>query len=137
MHNVLNAYQSAVKQVLTGRELEAAVLHKAASRLRVCHANWDGTLNDQLAQALEMTRAIWTVLQGDLMDTTSPLPQPLRVNLLKISSLIDRLVLEIVAEPVQAKVELLIDINVGIAEGLLSGPGASHGYRGAQALYAA
>ena len=123
MRNVLDAYQSAVKQVLGGRELEAAVLHKAANRLRSCRHDLNGTISEQLSQALAMNRAIWTVIQGDLLDANNPLPQPLRVNLLKLSSIVDRVTLEIMAEPIADKLELLIDINTGIAEGLLSGPG--------------
>lgn len=123
MRNVLDAYQSAVKQVLGGRELEAAVLQKAANRMRCCRQNWDGSLNDALSQALAMNRAIWTVFQGELLDTSNPLPQPIRVNLLKLSRIVDRVTFEIMAEPVADKLDLLIDINSGIAEGLLSGPG--------------
>lgn len=133
MRSVLDVYQSAVKQVLGGRELEAAVLQKAAHKMRSCRQNWDGSLSDALSQALTMNRAIWTVFQGELLDTNNPLPQPIRVNLLKLSRIVDRVTFEIMAEPEADKLELLIDINIGIAEGLLSGPGV---YRAPQTLCA-
>ena len=103
-------------------ELEAAVL-QAANRMCSCRQNWDGCLNDALSQALAMNRTIWTVFQGELLDTNNPLPQPIRVNLLKLSRIVERVIFEIMAEPVADKLELLIDINLGIADGLLSGPG--------------
>jgi flagellar protein FlaF len=101
--------------------------------MRSCGSNWDGSLNEPLVQALEMNRAIWSVLQAELMNTGNPLPQPVKVNLLKLSRIVDRVTFEIMAEPAADKLELLIDINVGIAEGLLSGPGV---YRGPQTMCA-
>jgi flagellar biosynthesis regulator FlaF len=67
-----------------------------------------------------MNRRVWTVFQSDLMDTDNQLPQSVCVNLLKLSRIIDGVTLEIIAEPVSDNVDLLIDINIGIAEGLLS-----------------
>jgi flagellar protein FlaF len=120
MRNVLDVYQLAVKQVLGGRELEAAVLQKAARCLRMGRDSSNGCVTDELSQALEMNAKIWTVLQSDLMDTNNPLPQSLRLNLVKLSLIVDRVTLEITAHGKLEKVEVLIDINTGIAEGLLS-----------------
>src|SRR5688572_15711799 len=127
MRNACDVYQSAVKQVLGGRELEAAVLQKSANRLSACR-DGEVTMNAQLSQALDMNRSVWTVLQNELMDTASPLPQPIRVNLLKLSRIVDRVTLEVIAEPVADKIDLLIDINTGIAEGLLSNPGSQRAH---------
>lgn len=136
MPSLIDAYQSAVKQVLGGRELEAAVLQKAASRLRNCRDAWSGEMTDQCREAVEMNRAIWTVLQGELMAAGNPLPQPLKVNLLKLSLIIDRVTLGLLASPALSDIDLLIDINMGIAEGLLSRPAAAPGFRGPMTLCA-
>jgi flagellar protein FlaF len=137
MPSPIDAYQSAVKQVLGGRELEAAVLQKAANRLRKCKAAWTGELSAQCREAIEMNRAIWTVFQGELMERSNPMPQSLKVNLLKLSLIVDRVTLELLASPVVEKIDLLIDVNTGIAEGLLSRPADSvQSYRGPATLCA-
>ena len=114
-------YEGAVKQVLTGRELEAAVLRKAALRLKTCRAACEQAgPSGELLEALRMNQSIWSILQTELLDTNNPLPQPLRLNLLKLSKIVDRETMALTAQPSVDKLELLIDINLGIAEGLLA-----------------
>jgi flagellar protein FlaF len=119
-------YESAVRQVLSGRELEAAVLRKSAMRLRHCQKSWARNGVAELAEALEINQKIWSVFQADLLEPSNPLPQELRANLLRLSLIVDRQTLKILAEPSPEQLDLLIDINLAIAEGLISGAPRLH-----------
>jgi len=59
------------------------------------------------------------VLQAELMSDASPLPFPLRENILSLSSFVDRRTFEVMAYPQADKLEILIRINRGLADGLL------------------
>ena len=65
--NPLQAYENVNKTTLPGREIEAAVLTKAARSLKECQDNWDGNDRDEkLAAALKMNQLIWSIFQNEL-----------------------------------------------------------------------
>jgi len=105
---------------LAGRELEAAVLNKAAALLEEAVGRWQEDIDHALLdQALKYNQALWSVLQAELMSDASPLPFPLRENILSLSSFVDRRTFEVMAYPQADKLEILIRINRGLADGLL------------------
>jgi|WetSurMetagenome_2_1015567.scaffolds.fasta_scaffold416192_2 flagellar biosynthesis activator protein FlaF len=119
-------YESAVKEVRTGRELEAAVLRNAARKLQQCRDNWNSVPAAELPEALRINQSIWSILQRELLDEANPLPTPLKANLLKLSVIVDRQILDLVQQPEAEKLDLLVDINLGIAEGLSAQPIGLH-----------
>jgi len=105
---------------LAGRELEAAVLNKAAALLEEAVGRWQEDIDHALLdQALKYNQALWSVLQAELMSDANPLPFPLRENILSLSSFVDRRTFEVMAYPQADKLEILIRINRGLADGLL------------------
>jgi flagellar biosynthesis activator protein FlaF len=76
---------------------------------------------DVLRAALRRNWRLWTIFQATLVDPECQVPGAVRANLLGLSNFIDRQTAELLAKPDPAKVELLVNINRQISEGLLDG----------------
>jgi flagellar biosynthesis activator protein FlaF len=117
--NPMQAYQNVNRATMSGREIEASVLTKAALRLKKCLDNWkpDET-NEELDESLRYNQKIWTIFQSELLRTDNPLPKELKNDILRLSVFIDKRTLDIMAFPKPEKLKILIDINRNIASGL-------------------
>ena len=115
----LQAYETVNKKTMPGREIEAAVLTKAARKLKDCQENWNANDRDQqLNDALKFNQLVWSILQGELKKNDTPLDKQLRADLLRLSSFVDRRIFETMAEPSPEKLNIVININNNIAAGL-------------------
>ena len=122
----LRAYERVSKATLSGREIEAAILTKAALKLKECQDNWDAPdRDDRLEEALKYNQRIWSIIQAELDKDENPLPGQIKVNLLRLSTYIDQRSLEIMAYPDPEKLNIIININNNIAAGLRSRPAQS------------
>ena len=109
---------------MSGREVEAAVLTKAACKLRECQQNWDKDNREQkLNEALKYNQLIWSIFQGELQKEDNPLGRELRANLLRLSAFVDRQIFEAMGDPAPQKLDMVIEINTNIAAGLRERPG--------------
>jgi flagellar biosynthesis activator protein FlaF len=123
LKNPYHDYNTMAQATLSGRELEAHVLTKAANKLKSCRANWNPSgQNQSLNEALEYNKKIWSFFQVELADKESELPTDLRQNLLNLSLFIDKQTFNIISCPDPAKLNVLIDINLNIASGLRATP---------------
>lgn len=119
----LKAYDSVNKTTMSGRDVEAAVLTKAAVALKKCQDHWMDTDHDaNLSAALKFNQRVWTIFQAELGNVDNPLPERLKVDLLRLSAFIDKRTLEMMAHPSPEKLTVLISINHNIAAGLRSQP---------------
>jgi len=117
--NPLNVYESVNKTTMSGRDTEAAVLTKAALKLKECQDKWDAPDRDEkLDLALKFNQRIWSIFQGELAKEDNPLPNQLKVDLLSLSAFIDRRIFETLAYPTPDKLTVIININHNIAAGL-------------------
>jgi flagellar protein FlaF len=124
--NPVETYESINKSTATGREIEAAVLTKAANKLKECQQNWDAPDRvDRLDQAIRYNQRIWSILQAELDKEDNPLPDQIKINLLRLSTYIDQRSLDIMAYPEPQKLTIIIDINHNIAAGLRVRPVAN------------
>lgn len=118
-NNGLNAYKSVEKATVSGRETEARVLTEAAVKLRVCQKQWDNhDRNEMLDEALKYNQRIWTIFQSELGKKDNPLPDPIKLDLLRLSCFIDKRIFEVMAFPAPEKLNIIIKINENIAAGL-------------------
>jgi flagellar protein FlaF len=118
-NNALNAYKSVEKATASGREMEARVLTEAASKLRVCQKKWaDSGRTEMLDEALKYNQRIWTIFQAELGREDNPLPDHIKLDLLRLSSFIDKRIFETMGSPGIEKLNILIKINENIAAGL-------------------
>jgi flagellar biosynthesis activator protein FlaF len=120
MHrNPADAYEAVEKATLTGRELEAHVLSKAALLLEEVQRNWDGEgREERLELALKYNQRLWTFFQAEVSKSDNPLPEQVKRNLLALSVMVDKRIFDIMVEPIPDKLDLIISINRNIAAGL-------------------
>ena len=120
----LQAYETVSKTTMSGREIEAAALTKAACKLRECQHHWDSEDGKQkLNEALKYNQLIWNIFQGELKKDDNPLDKGLRADLLRLSAVVDRQIFDTMGDPSPDKLNLVIDINNNIAAGLRQTPG--------------
>ncbi len=121
--NPLEAYKTVEKTTISGRETEARVLTQAALKLKDCRDNWHAEGQDEkLDEALKYTQRIWSIFQGELSKQDNPLPRQLKINLLQLSSFIDKRIFETMSYPSPDKLTAVININTNIAAGLRGSP---------------
>ena len=113
------AYDSVNKSTMSGRDVEAAVLTKAALKLKACQDNWSQNGNDgNLEAALKYNQRVWCIFQAELENPKNPLPSALKANLFQLIAFIDKRTLGTIAYPTPEKLTILININHNIAAGL-------------------
>ncbi len=119
----LRAYESVSKATQSGREIEAAVLTKAALKLKKCQDDWDAPdRNNRLDEALKYNQRIWSIFQSELSREDHGLPKKLRLDILRLAAFIDRRIFETMAFPEPDKLNVVIDINNNLAAGLRGSP---------------
>lgn len=117
--NQLEAYRTVQKTTMSGREIEAAVLTKAAILLKDCQNKWnDDNRNAKLDEALKYNQKIWSIFQSELANDDNPLPKDIRNNILSLSAFIDKRIFEVMAFPSSEKLDIIININLNLAAGL-------------------
>lgn len=115
----IETYRNVQKMTLTGRELEAAVLTKAAQKLTLCQNNWESPDREKnLTEALRYNQQVWTIFQTELTSPENLLPKKLKEDLLALSIFIDKRIFDIMSFPAPEKLTAIININLNIAAGL-------------------
>jgi len=121
--STVGAYETVSKMTMSGREIEAAVLTKAARKLQACQEQWDADhRDDMLDEALKFNQRIWSIFQSELSHEPNPLPKKLRLNIIRLSAFIDKRIFETMADPSPDKLSIIIDINNNLAAGLRGSP---------------
>jgi flagellar biosynthesis activator protein FlaF len=127
MSNPYNIYQNVQKDGMSQRELEASVLTKAGRMLKSCQDSWDAPDREaKLDEAVRYNQKVWSFFQSELSMPDSLLPKKLREDILSLSLFIDKRLLEILAFPAPEKLNVVININFGLAVGLRMKQGETH-----------
>ena len=61
-------------------------------------------------------------MQGELLDPECPLPDDIRANAISLSNFVDKQSLDLIANPITSKIDILISINRELAAGLRTKP---------------
>ena len=112
----VTAYQQAQKLAITPSAAEAATLIRAAGFLDAAKAAVDD--HATYAKALKFNQTFWTVLQADLTAEGNELSVELKGELLSLSLFIDKQTIKALADPKPEHLDVLIEINRNIAQGL-------------------
>ncbi|OAN45409.1 hypothetical protein A6A05_04585 [Magnetospirillum moscoviense] len=72
--------------------------------------------------AIRLNWRLWTIFQAELTSPNTEVPMDLRMNMLSLCNFVDKTTVDIIADPVPAKAEILITINRNIAAGLFTTP---------------
>ena len=98
-------------------ELESRALIRTASALNVIKENWE-TRQNELDEALEKNRKLWTIIVSAMQDNGCPQPQAVRANIINLGMFIFKRTVSIMVDPKPESLGVLIDINMNIAKGL-------------------
>ncbi len=87
---------------------------------RELHRSKDAPLGDRRT-ALRKNWRLWTIFQAGLLDPDCQMPAETRSNLLGLANFIDRHTAALLIDGDPAKIDVLVNINRQISEGLLDG----------------
>ncbi len=117
MQSAAQAYGRTAQQTLTGRDLEAHVLLKAAARLQTIRDNWTER-RGELEDALTNNRKLWTVLVTGATDSANPLNNATKSAIASLAVFIFNHTISLMIDPQPQRLQVLININKEIAAGL-------------------
>ena len=121
MQQAATAYTKVAQATQSPRELEAAILMKAATRLQAIRDDWDGRRRE-LFDALTYNRKLWTILVSSTTEADNPLPTGIKQNVANLGIFIFNHTLAVMTKPAPERLAILIDINREIAAGLRCPP---------------
>jgi flagellar protein FlaF len=87
---------------------------------RELHLSKDEPL-DRRRAALRRNWRLWTIFQASLLEAGNQMPAEVRANLLGLANFIDRHTAGVLADGDPGKIDVLVNINRQISEGLLDG----------------
>lgn len=116
------AYLRTQQTTANPRELEAALLIKAAARLQSVRDE-PGMSREQLDEAITYNRKLWTILATSATRPENPLPQPMKNNVANLAVFIFTHSMRILSDPTPDRISTLIAINANIAAGLRGSAG--------------
>jgi flagellar biosynthesis activator protein FlaF len=117
MQHAATAYSKVAQATQSPRELEAAVLMKAASRLQAIRDDWSARQYD-LDEALTYNRKLWTILVTSATEPTSALPQAIKQNVANLGLFVFNHTVSLLTNPAPERLGVLININRELAAGL-------------------
>ncbi|GAB4530941.1 MAG: flagellar biosynthesis regulator FlaF [Roseibium sp.] len=107
---------------MSPRELEANLLMKAAARLQLIKDEWNESSLAEKDDALVYNRKLWTILVTSATSQESQLPQDIKNNIASLGVFVFKQTMSIITTEDSSKIDVLININRAIAEGLRSQP---------------
>lgn len=118
----VKAYQSAQRQSMTPREVEAMAFSKAAQMLG--EAQKSASDRSRFTQALRFNHLLWTIMQADITDPANKLPNEIKANIMSLSIFVDKQTTKALRGLNPDDLEILISINQNLAMGLRETPPA-------------
>ena len=119
-----NQYEKLRWKTMSGREVEFAVLRKAALLFRRAQNSIDpGHMNDEVEEAIAFNRRIWEVLRSGWQDETCALPTEIRQNLLNLSAFMAKAEIGFRTHPCADALNSMIQVNETLATGLEAAAG--------------
>ncbi len=109
-------------KTLSSFEEDAFALTRAAVDLSQALENGDQTA---LAAALDENLNLWTAIKTLVARTDCKLPEDIRTNLTRLSEYTAKVTFDLSKQRQTEKIEVLINTNLQIAEGLLEGAAKS------------
>ena len=128
-----DAYVNTANMSMSDREIEAEALTRAAMLLQMCRQNWDAPEGQaKLTEALEFNQKLWSIFQASLAEADHPMPEQLRLDILRLGRFIDGRIFDIMAYPAPEKLDVIIHINQNLAAGLRTGASNAQSWKPAE-----
>lgn len=99
-------------------ELESRALIRTASALNIIKDNWEERIGE-LDEALEKNRKLWAIIASAMNEDDCPQPIEIRNSILSLAMFVFQRTMDTIANPAPQKLEVLININMNIAKGLV------------------
>lgn len=115
--NQLGTYKQNEVAGMAEVEMEISALIKASSLLNQIKENWEEK-RKELSIALEKNRRLWTFLASAMKEEDCQQPVAVKQNILNLANYIFKRTNEVLLHPAPEKLEILININMQIANGL-------------------
>src|SRR5690606_574616 len=109
-------------QTASPRELEAALLLRAAARLQAIRDGWDEQ-QSQLGAALNFNRRLWSIFLASVTRPDNPLPPAIRQNVANLGLFVCNHTLSVLLDPRPENLRILINVNREVAAGLRGNAG--------------
>jgi len=117
---VAQSYANQGKKQEDRRETEAKALLKAARMLQDLQSSWDSRSSQKIEDALKFNRQIWVIFYDNAINTSNENTSTLSGNVVNLANFVFRRSMEILAAPEPDKLNILININREVANGLMS-----------------
>ena len=118
----VNPYEETERLSVAGagsREVESWALLELAKRLdRVRREQEQKENPSALSEVVRLNWRAWTIIQSSLLDESNPLTPELRGDLLSLCAFIDKHSTQLLGSPDAEKMQILIDINMHLGQGL-------------------
>ncbi len=118
----VNPYEEADRLSVVGagsREVESWALLELAKRLDRVRREQEQEKNPSaLSEIVRLNWRAWTVIQSSLLDESNPMSPELRGDLLTLCAFIDKHSAQLLGSPDASRVQVLIDINMHLGQGL-------------------
>ncbi len=123
-----NSHKSAVHNYASAgtrhddtRSTEAKALLKAAKMLQDIQAGWDNGGQKKIEETLKHNRQIWVLFYDNALSNQDPSrPANLSTNVVNLANFVFKRSMEILAAPEPEKLNILININREVANGLMA-----------------
>lgn len=115
--NNLGSYAQNETAGMDELSMEIRALVKSSSALNQIKEDWENMHKD-LSGALDKNRRLWTFIAVAMRDEECPHPQEVRQNILNLANYVFKRTNEILLHPAPEKLDILITINMQIANGL-------------------
>lgn len=103
------------------RATEAKALLKAAKMLQDLQTSWDGKAPKKIEEALKYNRQIWVLFYDNALNgENAARPKNLSTNVVNLANFVFKRSIEILASPEPDKLNILININREVANGLMT-----------------
>ena len=116
----IQAYAQTQRSSMAPREIEAMAFTKAALMMEEAKDHLDDY--DAYASSLKFNQLLWTIIQADVVDKENELPPQIKANILSLSIFVDKQTIKALANARKQNLDVLININKNLAEGLMAKP---------------
>lgn len=117
-----NIYDTNAQELtMDQRELEGKILLKSNMRIQKLINDWDNISDDILEETLKYNRKIWMIFYDTARENKENAhTDELRKNITNLADFIFKRELDILSAPEKHKLDILININKQIADGLMA-----------------
>ena len=117
-------YGAQARQHAGNRDVEAQALLKAARKLQELEKNWDTRTPAALEETIKFNRQLWVLFYDTALTNSAKQDElsDLYGNIINMAGFVFKRSIDIMADPQQNKIGILIGIHREVAAGLMAKP---------------